>query len=129
MPERAPTPKRYRPPSGSLSLIYIVAAVTASLASVAVVVAVVAIVRVHDTVDRNEAAITATYASRRSGAEEACQQREALKADLRRVLRRFGVSRDELPPSAAGDGSRALDPYPGGCTTYVNVVVPRSTKP
>lgn len=129
MPQTPAIPRRNGPPGDSLTLVFIIASITAALAVVAVGASVFAVVRVGAQVERNERALTETFDTRRRGAVDACEQREALKRDLRAVLRTFDVTRDDLPASSAMDGTRALDPYPGGCAAYAQRVVPTSTKP
>jgi predicted PurR-regulated permease PerM len=113
------TTRRYRAPR---STGFLVALATAAglLAVVATVIAVLFAADVSDVADdANRAAKDAQRAlaqvtrNRPEVLETLCLEDERLKADLRSILRRFGVSRSELPAHA--DGSRALDPVAGGC--------------
>lgn len=62
---------------------------------------------------------------RRASALTSCENREDLKADLRRVLRKFNVDVTTLP--IGSDGRISLAPLPGGdraCELYAAKVAP-----
>jgi hypothetical protein len=131
-------PRRWRVPS-STALLVLVAAVAAAAMATATVLAVLAYAQIKPVVERSDRLARAvaesqasTYTARRAASLEACEQREALKADVRHVLVYFHVNVNRLPSSQ--NGQPAFTPLPSrpgqtGCEVYADRAVPAENVP
>jgi len=74
-----------------------------------------------------EDAQQATFDSRRKASQVACEDREALKDDMRTIIASFGIDPRSLPRRR--DGSVRLARLPITCRAYAERAVPEASRP